>query len=143
MVERLVDAVFVSTDQKQKSDFKLPNRNTWVKSKLRFASLKWPARNECLKLARTERGRYQCADCKMEFKKEQLHVDHIEPVIALDNDELDWNSFIRKLFAEVDELQALCTNCHNVKTALEDSMRSYYAKEKKDAKSRKNDGHKK
>lgn len=109
-------------------------RNNWVKSKLRFNSLKWPPRNEALKLARVERGKYKCAMCEGLFKSEQVDLDHTVPVVALDNEGLNWNEFIARLFPEVEGFQVLCKVCHEAKTRTEDDMRNYYNQERKDKK---------
>jgi hypothetical protein len=79
-----------------------------------------------MKRARVDRGQYQCAMCEQSFKSHQVHLDHKEPVIALDQKEFNWTNFINRLFCDVDGFQVLCTFCHDAKTALEDQMRMYF-----------------
>lgn len=121
--------------EKKEKKFKLPNRNGWITSKLRFISLRWPARTEALKRARIERGLYQCAMCKQSFKAKQVHVDHIEPVVPLNNDwgwmEIKWDIYIPRLLCEVEQFQILCTTCHDCKTQIEDQMRVKFREKKK------------
>lgn len=106
-------------------EFKLPNRNTWVKTVLRRASLRWPGRNECFKRARVARGLYKCAMCLSEkFKSNQVHLDHIDPVIDISVGFNGWDDYINRLLPDVEGFQVLCVNCHEIKTALEDSMRT-------------------
>lgn len=112
-------------------------RISFVKSSLRSSSLRWPARNEALKAARKERGLYQCAKCEQLFKRNEVHVDHINPVIELDGFK-DWDTYINRLFVYPEELQILCVTDHEIKTKIEDSMRAFHnAERKKEAKKKK------
>ncbi len=117
--------------------YKAPNLETFIKSKLRQASLRWPPRSEALKRARRQRGKYECAYCLNLFSAERIHLDHIEPVVPLagaplrENGKIDFNIWIERLFCTPEQFQALCTECHNAKTAREDSMRSFYNQKKK------------
>ncbi len=112
-----------------KDDKKAKN---WLISTLRRASYRWPARNESLKLARIERGLYQCAICKSAFKRDEVQLDHIVPVIPLTGTFSTWDEFINRLFCPVDGYQVICTTCHDSKTALEDSTRAMFNKKRKD-----------
>lgn len=103
------------------------NKNNWVKGKLRQASIRYPARNEALRLARKQPGKYECAGCVMLFPIKKVHVDHIYPVIDIKNGWTDWNDFITRLFCDVSGFQILCTVCHAAKTSQEDTMRAFYA----------------
>lgn len=69
--------------------------------------------------------------CHELFKSHQVHLDHIEPVIALNSGPFDWNNFINRLFCDVDGFQVLCTACHDAKTSIEDQMRNFYKHEHK------------
>ena len=73
----------------------------------------WPPRAECLKLARVERGKYQCAHCECIFKK-------------IEHGFVDWNTYIERLFCPVENFQALCRVCHSAKTIQEDAMRQHF-----------------
>lgn len=106
--------------------FKAPNRDTWVKGKLRQMSLRWPPRSEALRRSRADRGLYKCAMCHDVFKMHQVHLDHKVPVIALDQKEFNWTNFIERLFCDVEGFQVLCTTCHDAKTAIEDQMRMFF-----------------
>lgn len=61
---------------------------------------------------------YQCNSCKEWFPDKHVNVDHIIPAGSLNCAE-DLPGFVERLFCEVDELQVLCTNCHNIKTKSE------------------------
>lgn len=114
--------------------YKEPNIETWLKGKLRQASLRWPPRNEALKRARIDRGNYRCAMCDGTYKSYQVHLDHIEPVIPLTEGFTTWDKFIARLFCNVDSFQVVCTECHDAKTTLEENMRLYYRNQKREEK---------
>lgn len=102
------------------------NKKTFVTAALRRASLRWPPRNEALKRARVDRGKYKCAVCEKHFKKEEIHIDHILPIINPALGFVGWDDFIDKLFCDVDSFQILCKLDHEVKTMMEDEMRKYW-----------------
>lgn len=95
---------------------------------LRNASLRWPARNECLKLARVARGLYKCNMCKEDFARSEIHVDHIDSVISVKENFKSWDDFINRLFCNISNLQALCESCHSAKSQIENEMRKHYKK---------------
>lgn len=129
------------------------NVDSFVKANLRQASLKWPGKTDALKKARVERGKYKCDTCgrvlgmiKSEVVKKgkrrikykvPLEMDHIEPVVPLNgsihrnNGRIDWNIYIDRLFVKPEGYSAKCGQCHDSKTAIENSMRQFYDKEKK------------
>ena len=61
---------------------------------------------------------YQCNQCKEWFPDKLINVDHIIPAGSL-NHANDLPGFVEKLFCEVDNLQVLCTTCHDKKTLAE------------------------
>lgn len=104
-------------------------RNIFLKSKLRSLSLKWPPRNDSFKLSRVDRGQYKCGLCQSIVHYSQLNIDHIQPVIPItgielqDSGEIDWNKHIPRLFCGIDNLQAICTKCHDSKSLTENIHR--------------------
>lgn len=69
-----------------------------------------------------------CNNCKQLYKKSEIAVDHIEPVIPVTgfptiNGEDDWNTYIKRLFVGREGLQRLCRSCHNCKSQAENSQR--------------------
>lgn len=105
-------------------------RKSFVIASLRRASLRWPARNEALKLARIERGSYKCASCNDSFGRTEIHLDHIKPIVNLKGF-TNWDDYIKGLLEEPQGFQVLCIACHMTKTGLENDMRDYYKKRKK------------
>ena len=61
---------------------------------------------------------YQCNCCKKWFPAKEINVDHIIPAGNLQSAK-DLPGFVERLFCEVDNLQVLCTDCHDVKTKKE------------------------
>ena len=49
--------------------------------------------------------------CREWFKRADIEVDHVEPCGTLRTYD-DLPQFVRRLFAEVDELRVLCRDCH-------------------------------
>lgn len=81
--------------------------------------MQWPPRYAALKKSRVERGLYQCMGCKGIFRAKDVQVDHIEPVIEIEKGFVDYNTYISRLFCEVENFQALCSHCHKDKTSSE------------------------
>jgi 5-methylcytosine-specific restriction endonuclease McrA len=100
-------------------------------SGLRRLSRFYPPKNEALKLARIRPAIYQCNRCKKGFKREEVKVDHILPVIDPTVGFCDWNTYIKRLFCAAKELQVLCDGCHDLKTAAENEIRRKRVKETK------------
>ena len=95
----------------------------WLINKLRKASYMWAERNLAVTMARVERGWYKCATCDERFKRDQIQVDHIQPVVKLKG-WTDWDDYINRLFCEEHSgYQILCKPCHIKKTALENHQR--------------------
>jgi 5-methylcytosine-specific restriction endonuclease McrA len=61
---------------------------------------------------------YQCNSCSKWFPEKQINVDHIIGAGSL-NCAADLPGFVERLFCEQDNLQVLCTECHDKKTKLE------------------------
>lgn len=61
---------------------------------------------------------YQCNACKKWYAAKSVQVDHIIPAGNLQSAK-DLPGFVERLFCEVDNLQVLCTDCHDAKTKSE------------------------
>jgi len=111
--------------------------NSFITSVLRMGMRKWEPVYHALDLACVGRrlnkatGRqvkkYECAGCAKVFLRQEVQVDHIEPVVDVSEGFAGWDSYIARLFCEVDNLQVLCKECHSIKTANERKQR--YGKE--------------
>lgn len=106
---------------------------SWVISLLRRGSLRFPNRTEVLQEAKTKKkinktsGRmaqhYKCAGCKKDFPMSQIAVDHLLPVVCPIQGFVDWNTYISRMFCPKENLQVLCSSCHDVKTEKERKKR--------------------
>jgi 5-methylcytosine-specific restriction endonuclease McrA len=96
-----------------------------LKSRVRSALRKvwqWsPHRREALARARVGFGRYECAECGDEFGPKEIAVDHVTPAGGFSDDLHDLGEFAHKLF--FGELQILCHQHHDIKTAHERKAR--------------------
>ena len=98
----------------------------FIRSALRQKSRWWKPITECKVKARRaytgplkrQKYEYQCNSCKKWYPEKQINVDHICPAGSL-NSAQDLPGFVERLFCEVDNLQVLCTECHDRKTQLE------------------------
>ena len=109
---------------------KTPNHRHWLTNKLRRLSYQWPPRKEAIKRARLERGIYKCAICEGKFGPKEIQLDHKIPVVDEEVGFVDWNTYIERLFCDVDNFQVLCKPCHETKTFFEQEIRKQVKKEK-------------
>jgi 5-methylcytosine-specific restriction endonuclease McrA len=104
---------------------------SFIRSGLRQKSRWWKPITQCkLDAKRTYKGpnkrqkfEYQCNSCKKWFAEKNINVDHIDPAGSL-NCANDLPGFVERLFCEVDNLQVLCSGCHNIKTQNEKNGKS-------------------
>lgn len=97
----------------------------WIISLLRRGTMRWPPRNQCLVNAKTKKKRnkktnrlaqhYRCNGCKKDFPLTNMVVDHIDPVIDVDEGFIDFDIYIERMYCPLDNLQALCKPCHKKK----------------------------
>ena len=132
------------------------NQNSQIRSAIRRAFSRSPMVQEVLKAARTEQPKYNkdgslakkpavfytCAECKKKFKGTEVAVDHIDPVIPIDETFTDWNTFVDRLWCDKENLQVLCSyliknihlhgnipSCHHKKTQEEKAARKAFSLE--------------
>lgn len=74
----------------------------------------------------------KCAECKQPTPKSYLVVDHIDPVVELNRsfEDMSFDELIDRMWCSIDNLQALCDNCHKVKTKAEQKLRRQFKKGK-------------
>lgn len=98
----------------------------FIRNALRRRSIVWKPISLCREKARRrytgtnkrQKYEYQCNVCKDWFKGTLIAVDHIKPVGSLRNAQ-DLPNFVEGLFCEIDNLQVICTECHNKKTLID------------------------
>lgn len=94
------------------------------------------------KLARVDVGRYVCAECGdvgpatlppdsgQSRRRNNAAVDHIDPVVCPTTGFVDWNTYIDRMFLEIEGYQVLCYKCHGTKTRDERAVRTEMRKKK-------------
>lgn len=114
---------------------------TFIVSALRGAFRRYPTKHEVLKAAfvgkkvnkKTNRlsAHYVCNGCKQEYPTSEVNVDHINPVVSVEDGFTSWDNFIANLFCSSEDLQVLCTECHDKKTKQENKERRQNVKNKR------------
>lgn len=109
--------------------------NSFIKSALRSASIRWPPRYTILTEAfvgskvNKKTGRmakhYKCNCCGEEFPLKEVQVNHIRPVVPVEGF-TTWDEVIERMFCEQDGLEVLCVPCHKLRTEEENILRKKY-----------------
>lgn len=104
---------------------------SFIKGNLRAATMRWNPIHECSKNARVARGLYLCNGCKERVpnsirvdgkRKNNIHVDHIIPIIDPAVGWTTYDEMIDRMFCELENLQVLCDECHVIKTNEEKAI---------------------
>jgi 5-methylcytosine-specific restriction endonuclease McrA len=103
---------------------------SFIRSALRQKSRWWKPIAVCKMNARRlykgtnkrQKYEYQCNKCKKWYAEKEINVDHIVPAGSL-NCADDLPQFVERLFCEKDNLQVLCTGCHDKKTLKEKQLK--------------------
>jgi len=99
---------------------------SFIRSALRQKSRWWKPISVCKQKAKRaykgsnkrQKFEYQCNICKGHFPEKDVNVDHIQPVGTLTCAN-DLPFFVENLFCEINNLQILCSSCHDIKTKKE------------------------
>lgn len=110
-----------------------------VISAMRRAFRRYPAYKQCLDNAKTEyftpskhgkqlrRVQFECAGCHEKLQRKQVAVDHISSVIDTNVGFVDYDTYAKRLFCNLENLQVLCNlgplSCHKIKTKAENKIR--------------------
>lgn len=100
---------------------------------LRRATYRWKDRGDAFKAARVDRGQYKCASCEGLFGPKEVAIDHISPVVSIGEGFTDWEEYIKRMFPEKEGFQVLCNPCHDVKTLMEDNLRTAARQKRKES----------
>lgn len=98
-------------------------------SVLRRFSRFWHPSKIVFEKSRIARGMYQCSTCSKIVGPKEIKIDHIEPVVPVTGF-TNWDDLVGRLFCEETGLQAICKDCHKIKTDKENSDRRRCRKEK-------------
>lgn len=106
--------------------------NSFIKSALRSASVRWPPRYEVLAdayvmtMKNEKTGRmakhYRCNCCEKLFPSKDVQVNHIVPVVPVEGFD-SWDATIARMYCEKDGLEVLCIPCHKSVTQEENILR--------------------
>lgn len=84
-------------------------------------------------IGKRDRVLRQCELCKTWVMTKNFQVDHIEPIVRCDweqkqlgTPEFTWDTYIHRMFCSTDNLQGICTDCHDAKTAKERALRKMW-----------------
>ena len=119
------------------------NQNSVIRGALRRAFARSPLVVEKMQESRREVPRYnkdgtrakknwvqrQCEVCHTWVGSTKISIDHIDPVISVDDGFQDWNEFVDRLWCNKlgkANLQRICDDCHDKKTAKERYERMYH-----------------
>lgn len=114
------------------------NSGQWTKARMRsfimsaLRRAQWPVKYEAIRQAFVEKGinpatgkqckLHKCSDCGNMFPAKDMRADHIKPIVPVEGFD-NWDGVISRLFCELDGFQALCNDCHKVKTNAENEER--------------------
>lgn len=113
---------------------------SFVQSLLRQGTRRWAPITETEREARVERGKYKCACCESivpatvkvgKKRVKNVFVDHIKPVVNPETGFSGWDDYIEGMFCERDNLQLLCKECHDIKSAEEREVSTKARQERK------------
>jgi 5-methylcytosine-specific restriction endonuclease McrA len=103
---------------------------SFIRSGLRQKSRFWKPITQCKMAARRaykgplkrQKFEYLCNVCNNWFPEKKINIDHIKPAGSLRCAQ-DLPGFVERLFCEIENLQCICSTCHNVKTQNEKNGR--------------------
>lgn len=95
---------------------------------LRRSSYRWIPRESARRLAKVDRNQYKCKTCGGIFKRKDTKIDHINPVVPVETGWAGFDSFIERLFCQIEGFQILCCVCHKEKTKIEGDQRKLLRK---------------
>ncbi len=90
----------------------------------------WGPRNEVKRRCKVpgKAGWWKCEECHEEHEK--IEIDHIQPVVAVEEGFTTYDDYIHSKFVQADKLRGLCRACHAKKTKEENKRRREVKKEK-------------
>jgi len=116
--------------------------NKWLIFKLRRLSLQWPERYEAIKRVKIKveigffkngKPKYKvmgfCESCGWITNLKDIQIDHKIPVVKLSGF-TNLQDYINSLFCSVDNLNGLCSDCHQTKSQKENEQRLKNKKKK-------------
>lgn len=104
----------------------LSKRDRYIRSALRKI-WRWSVeRREALKNAQclvAGKKAFRCEGCRKPQRPHLVVVDHKRPVVDPERGFVNWDDYIKRMFAPLKDLQVLCKKCHGKKTKEENKCR--------------------
>lgn len=74
----------------------------------------------------------KCSACNKLEPAYLLQIDHIEPVIGVNEslDDISWDTLVDRLWCDEKNLRAICKPCHKATTKIQNAERRRHKKEK-------------
>jgi len=113
---------------------------SFIVSALRKASMWWKPKSECIREAKIDRNKYKCNICGTIWpsslpplpwkkrKRKNIQADHIEEIIPPAVGFTTYDSWIERCFIEKEWFQAICRECHKIKTQAARTLALQYKK---------------
>ncbi len=81
-------------------------------------------------------ARYRCCECKKDFGIKAIQVDHIDPIVPIGtaSKDMSWDVIIERTFCDIENLQAICKDCHGKKSKGEMKQRNEAKRKAKECK---------
>ena len=114
------------------------NSGQWTKARYRsfimsaLRRAQWPVKYEAIRSAFVRDGvnpatgrkckLHKCSACGELFPAKDMRADHIDPIVPVTGFD-NWDALIARLFCEISGFQAICVECHAVKTKAENAER--------------------
>ena len=114
------------------------NSGQWTKARYRsfimsaLRRAQWPVKYEAIRSAFVRDGvnpatgrkckLHKCSACGELFPAKDMRADHIDPIVPVTGFD-NWDALIARLFCEIGGFQAICVECHAVKTKAENAER--------------------
>lgn len=75
----------------------------------------------------------KCSQCGKNTPTYQLECDHLEPIVPVNTtlENMSWDDVVERIWCSVDNLRAVCKDCHKKKTKLENRERRLNKKAEK------------
>lgn len=72
--------------------------------------------------------KYICNNCKKEFDRKNIDVDHKDPCIPVDKSvyEMDLKTLYYRIRTTEENLRVLCKYCHKIKSINENKLRKHF-----------------
>lgn len=112
------------------------NANSAIRSALRRTFSRSPMVREVMMKVRRERPwfkndgspaakprvEYMCSVCGEWYMGKDIQVDHRDPVVDPDAGFQTWDTFISRLFCDINNLAVICKTDHKIKTDIEKAV---------------------